>query len=275
MAPFEHPMQIFQHLNKSNCRDCGSKTCLAFAAAVFQGDKSLTDCPHIDPSVLAELEKDTPPTSSDEARPDMLDTMKAAVGKTDLSQAAKRIGGIFDGRHLMFKILGKPVRIDTRGDIHTDIHVNPWIASPVYRYILYGEGLDLTGKWVSLRELPGGRERYPLFRQRCEYVLKGIADHYPDLFSDLTDLLNGRSVDPAFQSDISVLMPLFPKVPLMICYWAPEDGMESRLNLFFDGTAEKNLDIEGLFALGAGLTQMLSRMAQTHGYAEQNPVGFA
>ncbi len=39
MAQIKNTMEIFNILNKTNCRDCMEKTCLAFAAAVFQGKK--------------------------------------------------------------------------------------------------------------------------------------------------------------------------------------------------------------------------------------------
>ena len=34
-------MEVFKHLDKSNCRECGEKTCLAFACAVFQSQKEI------------------------------------------------------------------------------------------------------------------------------------------------------------------------------------------------------------------------------------------
>jgi len=52
----------------------------------------------------------------------------------------------------------------------------------------------------------------------------------------------------------------------MICYWGPEDGLASSLNVFYDETADKNLDIGSIFTLGAGLTQMFEKLAQRHGY---------
>ena len=61
-----------------------------------------------------------------------------------------------------------------------------------------------------------------------------------------------------------VLHPL-PLVPIMICYWRPEDGLQSSLNVFFDRTADRNLDIGSIFTLGAGFSQMLSKLAQRHG----------
>ena len=44
----KHAMEIFQLLDKSNCRECGAKTCLAFAGAVFQGKRKIEECPKLD-----------------------------------------------------------------------------------------------------------------------------------------------------------------------------------------------------------------------------------
>ena len=35
MAQPKNAMEIFKLLDQSNCRECGQKTCLAFAGAVF------------------------------------------------------------------------------------------------------------------------------------------------------------------------------------------------------------------------------------------------
>ena len=37
MAKLISPLEILKLLEKSNCRECGQATCLAFAAAVFKG----------------------------------------------------------------------------------------------------------------------------------------------------------------------------------------------------------------------------------------------
>ena len=54
---------------------------------------------------------------------------------------------------------------------------------------------------------------------------------------------------------------------MMICYWKPEVGLESSLNLFFDDTADKNLDTGSIFSLGTGLAQMFEKLARRHGVA--------
>ena len=49
----KNPLEIFQLLEKSNCKLCGEKTCLSFAGAVFQDKRKLTECPRL-PEGMAE-----------------------------------------------------------------------------------------------------------------------------------------------------------------------------------------------------------------------------
>ncbi len=76
----------------------------------------------------------------------------------------------------------------------------------------------------------------------------------------MLELFNGREVKKLFDSDISLVLHPLPKVPILICYWKPEEGLESDLNLFFDSTAEDQLSIESLYTLGVGLTIMFEKI---------------
>ena len=68
-----------------------------------------------------------------------------------------------------------------------------------------------------------------------------------------------------FQSDIAVVLQPLPLVPVMICYWKPEEGMDSDLKIFFDSSADANLGVERLYSLGAGIVAMFEKIAQRHG----------
>ena len=58
----KHAMEIFQLLDKSNCRECGEKTCLAFAGAVLTGKRKLGECPFLEKEIIRQFggEGDTP-----------------------------------------------------------------------------------------------------------------------------------------------------------------------------------------------------------------------
>jgi hypothetical protein len=265
----KNAMEIFQLLDKSNCRECGEKTCLAFAGAVFKGKKQLKECPKLDPEIIERFSGEPGNQNAVEQNRDAyLENLKNEITNIDLARAAKRVGARFLNDKLTLKVLGKNFSVYTKGNFYTDIHINPWVAIPFLTYVLYGKGVPVSRKWVSFRELKHGKEWYPLFQKRCEEPLKRVADIYTGLFDDMVHILSGKQVEKQFESDISVVLYPLPRVPVMVCYWLPEDGLESSLNVFFDQTAEENLDIGSVFTLGVGLTQMFEKIAQRHGFPE-------
>ncbi len=266
MEPFKNTMEIFKLLDKSNCRKCNKPTCLAFAAAVFQGQKRLDECPQLDRTIIERhggMAVNKIPL--EQMQTESIGHLKRKIAKIDLSASAQRLGEKFSNGKLTIKCLGKDFSVDPNGNISTDIHVHSWIAVPVLNYILEGAGTPVSGRWVPFRELEGGRKWYRLFEQRCEKPLKKVADTYTDLFEDMIHLFNGRQVDNHYASDISLVLHPLPKVPILICYWKPEDDLESDLNLFFDSKVEENLNIESIYTLATGLVIMFEKLAFRHG----------
>jgi len=263
----KNAFEIFRLLDKSNCGKCGEKTCLAFAGAVFLGQRRIGECPTLGPEALERFAGESDKRSPQDTNPeDRLEQLKSEVSHIDLAEAAERVGARFSGGRLTLKILGKDFGIDAGGNLSAEIHVNPWVAVPFLVHVLRGEGLPASGKWVPFRELGGGRELYPLFQKRCEEPMKRVADTHTDLFDHIVHVFSGRQVEKQFESDISVVLHPLPKVPVMICYWLPEDGLESSLHLFFDETADRNLDTGSVFTLGTGLAQMFTKIALRHGF---------
>ena len=270
----KNAFEIFRFLDKSNCGECGEKTCLAFAGAVFLGQKRIHECPKLSREALERFAGEPDDRNTNEQNPEeYLQKLKSEVSRLDLAEASERVGARFSGGKLTLKILGKDFGIDAEGNLSAEIHVNPWVAVPFLVHVLRGEGLPASAKWVPFRELGGGRELYPLFQKRCEEPMKRVADTHTDLFDHIVHVFSGRQVEEQFESDISVVLHPLPKVPVMICYWQPEDGLESSLHIFFDETADRNLDIGSVFTLGTGLAQMFTKIALRHGFAASTPIG--
>ena len=61
----------------------------------------------------------------------------------------------------------------------------------------------------------------------------------------------------------------FPNVPLLFCYWKPDEGLGSDFKLFFDQTAPENLPIQSVYTLGAGLANMFEKLALRHGFSSK------
>lgn len=260
-------MEIFLLLDKSNCRQCREATCLAFAGAVFRGQKPLSECPRLSPDVIARYDGTArAPSSNDEEMQRQLTQLKSRIAGIDLAAAAERVGGRYEDSRLIVRMLGKEVSLDSGGTLFTDIHLHQWVTFPLLDYVLNGKGAVPDGRWVPFRELPGARHWQPLFGQRCEKPLKQIADRYTDLFEDLVRLFNGQPVAAYEEADVSLVLRPLPLVPMLLAYWRPEDGIGSSIHLFFDRTATDNLALDSIFALGTGMAQMLAKLVQRHGW---------
>ena len=266
MGKPKNAMEIFNLLNKSNCKLCGEKTCLAFAGAVHTGKRKITECPYVESSTIALFGEEkrvlVPGIEDDE----YIGALREKVQQLDYKKAAERIGAQYNEGLLSVNIMGKPFAIDSKAHFRTDLHIISWLVTPVLEYVCNSKGKPPSGSWISFREIPGGQEKYGLFKKRGESVLKSLADKFPDFFDDIIHMFDGKSVAQQFESDISVVLHPLPLVPIMICYWKPEDGMESSLNLFFDETVHENLGVESAYFLATGLIQMIEKMALHHGF---------
>ncbi len=268
MSQFANVMEVFNLLDKNNCRECGEKTCMSFAASVFMGAKQLWQCPTISQETIAGygVQEKRQHGAEDDFN-QRVARLKTGLRSMDLAARAESIGADYEQDKISLKIMGKRLSIDIDGNVSTDIHVNPWVLVSALSYINYCKGIPPTSDWVPLRELPSGQDWYRLFGEQCEKVLKKTADGYPDLFADVVDIFSGKQIANQFQSDIAVILSPLPLVPMLICYWKPEEGMDSALNLFFDATAEGNIGIDGLYTLGTGIAKMFEQMALQHGVA--------
>ena len=268
MSTPQNPMQIFQLLDNSNCGQCGESTCMAFAAAVFRGERSLGECPRLDlnhiPDSEGEKKQPDPAEASEREMEERLRLLQSGVANLDLSAAADRLDGSFDGSRLHLDLLGMDVAVDSNGGLHTAIHTNYWVSVPVLDYVLNASGTPPTGQWKPLRELPQGISWQGLFAQRCEKPLKQVADTCPELFRELLDMFQGRPPVVGAEADIAAVLHLLPLIPVMIAYWYPEEGLDSHLSVLFDANVDKNLSMGSIFALGTGLGRMLEKLAVTH-----------
>ena len=265
MFQLNNPLEIYKFLPKSNCRQCQLPTCLAFAAAVIKGQKSLNDCLQLDSNIIEQLDgKIVKLNTADSIHDQLLESLKKEIASVDFSSSAERLGATFSGEKLKIKVLGKDFVVDAKGNITSDCHVNPWVTIPLLNYIIYAKGSNVSGNWVPFRELKNGKSREAIFGKRCENALKQIVDSHTDLLQDIISVFGGRSVVNAFSSDISLVLHPLPKIPILISYCKPVDDLESKLNIFFDATAEDNLNIELIHMLCVGLLTMFEKITFRH-----------
>jgi hypothetical protein len=265
-------VDILKALDKSNCKECGCPTCLAFAALVMQGRKSLRDCPHLSEEAIQALGGDSvsKPEKKEDGPDERLEGLKKEVARLDFDEAAQRIGAERKGDRLEIACLGKIFELDRQGNLYSGCHVNPWVHGPLMSYTIQSAGRDLTGEWVPFRDLDQARDWARFFSYRCEQSMKQIVDEDPEFFFDALSIFSPRTVrqkagKPFSTADYAIVVYPMPKVPLMIAYWCADEEFESKLTLYFDRSAEVNLGAESIYALVRGMVEMFTRIFSSHG----------
>lgn len=268
MTGYANAMSVFRLLEKSNCRKCNEKTCLAFAARVFKGERALEECPKLPDKVRAQYSR--PPGGRalqlEQDQDAKISRLKEKLKAKDFQCLAEIVKGEFKQGRLTIRVLGKPFSIDQNGRIFSDIHTNPWLVLAVLEYLLMCRGCPLSGKWVPFRELENAGARNALFVREAEIPMKRLADAFPNLFEDLVRVFNAAPTENFHQSELSLVLTPLPRLPVLIRYWQPEEGMASDLHLFFDATAVENSSIETVFAISSGLARMFEKISATHGW---------
>lgn len=266
MSEFKNSMEIFKLLPGTNCRKCMVPTCLAFAVAVFQGDRRLKDCPYLDRDVIAQYEEQQPYWMAlEQEYQKYLEPLRNDIVSVDFQSSTQRLGAKISGDRLAINSLGRDFFVSPDGSVVSACHVHGWIIVPLLNYIITCSGKPFSGKWVPFRELKDGVSWGPLFAEQFEAPLRLVADANPDLFETMIHVFNGRPEPSPVGADISIALSLLPRLKVLICYWKPEDGIESFLKVLVDDTAEENLNIESIFILCVGLMRMFAKVAETHG----------
>jgi hypothetical protein len=257
-------LEIFKKLPQTDCSKCLLPSCLAFAAALITGRKKVRDCPDLTPEIAAQLSAMLSSSGSMEiGQAEFVDKLQKKMATVNFERVAPLIGASVKNDRLVINALGRDFIIDRRGTMDSECHIIPWVQVPLLSYITYGTHADITGNWISFREIKGGIEWQALFTNRCEEPLRKLADGNPGLLHDIIDLFMGRTID-WYDADIALVLHPLPKFPILICYQEPEDDLDSKLTIFFDECCSVNLHIKSIFTLCHGLVQMFTKVAEQH-----------
>ena len=264
MTELKTPLDVYKVLPQTNCGRCFLPSCLAFAAAVIRGDKRLADCPPLEGSGLGELQTGRLELREEELR-DKTAQLQQQIQGLDLAAAAPRVGGTFRDQRLLVQVLGKAYAVDALGHVSSDCHTHPGLVIPLLEHIIEAKDQPPMGRWLAFRELGGEASAMsPLFARRGEATLRRLADSQPEFFDDLVSIFSGERIDGHLDSDVALVLYPLPRLPVLICYWQPEDGLESRLQIFFDQSADRQLGIRSIYSLAVGLVMMFEKIAHRH-----------
>ncbi|OQX61926.1 MAG: Fe-S cluster protein [Desulfococcus sp. 4484_241] len=260
-------------LPKTNCGDCGFKTCMAFAGMVVSERLPIRNCPHLDADVVASCEKklqeqyDSGKWLKKNPAKDALLWAKKRSASMVLEDLPKRIGGRIVTRNGT-KVSALPyfnktifVSFDTIVD-EDGLELNMWEQVFIYNHIAQNGSAEPSNDWKGFSEFPNTVSKIKSMEAHIE---KPIADFFsgsPDRLLLAAKRIGGVDKTKEMDSaDVAILFSPLPKVPVMLLFWDVDqkDGFEAQVKLLFDATVTQHLDIESIMFLSERIYQLLCR----------------
>ena len=134
----------------------------------------------------------------------------------------------------------------------------------VLHYLIHAGAAPLTGRSISFKEIPGGGAiYYPTFKKRA-------IDPFVKAFSGNTEgfVAAARSIGGGKETfgDVSVVVPVFPLVPVVYVVWQGDEEIASSGTILFDASVTEFLPVEDIVvAAGCGTYRLISEFKRSEG----------
>ena len=244
------PFQILKMLPKTNCKDCGFETCLALATYVFAyGPDALKKCPHISYEIINKISVLF--TVRDESKSgtmiELWDDFRKKLSEINFMNFEGKDGfSIQDGK-LKFKFLNNEVTVNGGDIILAGEEANEHTKILIFYYLqgypkLDGkqEFCDYKSFYSKLKVRDVKQEEFEIKIQEyvvnnLGYLKKALAELGGEDFSEYKDVY-----------DLSMIVNIFPCVPILILYRQAEEDFPPFCKLMFEKSCNLCFDSEGL-----------------------------
>ena len=258
-------------LPKTNCKDCGFNTCLAFAGMVVSEKHPIENCPHLSGDVVekckAELAKQY--LSGKWLKRDMADdALKWARERSasmKIEDLPDRIGGrlIKKGESYALELPYFTDSIIISKDNITKkdgSNLTRWDQVFIYNHIAQGGSKLPTGKWKGLIEFPNTVSKIKSMKEHVEQpLIERFKAKSCELLVAAKQLGGDDMTDEIPSADLALLFKPLPRIPMMLMFWDQDldDKFEAEVKLLFDESILDHLDIESIMFLSERLRQLL------------------
>lgn len=177
-----------------------------------------------------------------------------------LNKAWDDLLGLNSGKIITVKFLADEYTVDTQEkkvlSMSCNVAAKDYASILILHYLKHKiSGLpELTGEWLSFKELSGIEGYYPAFRKR---VIEPIIRKYgnkPQGLLEVLDRLPGKRVD---QADMGIVLEVFEDVPALICLWKQDEEFGAEAGLLFDKNIVKIFCTEDIVVLAEFVARQL------------------
>lgn len=162
-------------------------------------------------------------------------------------EVSKRAKVEWDGKGYLVPFLDELYLVDPTGRFVPvkGQEVSAELQVAVLEYLIGAKELEPSERWVSLKDLKGGRG----FAQSHPLPLELILKRYGDDLDDFRAKGFALGGEPASYGDLSFVLRALPRIPVLLVFWKGDEEFPPRLNFLFDVTASEHMRLDALYGL--------------------------
>lgn len=262
-----NPFQILKMLPQTNCKDCGFETCLALATYLYAyGPERIKNCPHIDDATKRKIKELFGETEQGKAGSmiAMWEELRKNLIKINFENFSKIKDFSLkkEGNAVVFKFLGDDIVVTTEDIKKIDGKLSEHDKILIYYYINCAEKLSGEYEFCDYRSFYSKLIVRDVKQEGFEIKLQQAVGNNILMLKDVLNELGGKD-DGSFKDlyDLSMLVNIFPNVPVLILYSKGEEEFSPYCKFMFDKGCSLCFDSEGLEYLADYLTEkIISRL---------------
>ncbi len=276
------PVDLFKVTPRTNCKECGFPTCLAYAVNVIVDRGEISACPYIPQEVGEELgariaEQQGRGVYVRAEKADIADEIARRLSSLDMRGAA--LGtcgqyGLSEGEEIVsIPLLGERYTVHRSGQVCGAEPPTPYVRILLYNYLVRGGGPMPTGRWVPIERLPGALSKGPELQAVCEArVAAACQETGLEALAEACRRAGGTQIE-AGNADLACRFMGLPKVPLLLLIWEGDQDFPPRAKLLMDETVADHLDADSLLVLAELMTDKILAEVVREGVTERVSAG--
>ena len=181
--------------------------------------------------------------------------------RSDLQERCKKSGAVWRPEHGVVEVdfLNRVYRVsppDFEVRLKDDGQVPITDRILILHYLQTAGGISPSGEWITFAQIPGGELYLSVFRARSIDRLVRAFNGREEALVDAAGVIGGVEAE---YGDVSIKVPAFPNVPVLLTLWRGDDEFPASGNLLFDATVSKYLPMEDVVVLAGIIAGQLCK----------------
>lgn len=245
------PFQILRYLPKTNCKECGYETCLAFATYIYAyGPSSLKKCPYISDDVIKQisdlfsLEKDVKKSVT---MIELWEEFRKNLSNIDFKNFKNKKGFTIENDGITFNLLDEKIFV-THKDISSEkSNLSEHTKILIFYFLQCALKLEGEPEFHDYRSFYSKLKVRDVTQEEFEIKIQNAVRNELGKLKNIIESFGGREVsDYKDVYDLSMVVEIFPDIPVLILYRQGEEEFPPFCKLMFDKRCGLCFDSEGL-----------------------------